>query len=218
MWSDRVWNFGKKEPGPVCHGNPTVLGSRVVWYKGRWVLKWLLFFSTSALLRRNIHGRYIEIQSVGGHFPHNSWSFLWIPYSLSKGGFSCSSIGHTCFPKSCWPLNSEWLLCLSTRSNLVWLHVFLVCVVGATHNRIPIKYSCSIKRSNRIRHVCLIDVVNGKRNQLRGSSPTLILNLIHCLRVGCSWESKEWVGFCHHSCQLSFLANSLFFKVFYSFQ
>jgi hypothetical protein len=88
-----------------------------------------------------------------GRFPHIFY-LIWISYSLSTWRFLYSLNGHIRPPQLCKLLSLEWLSYFEHVSPISSTHIFfLVYVLGATPNHIPLKYRCLIKISYRIRHV-----------------------------------------------------------------
>jgi hypothetical protein len=128
-------------------------------------LKWLLF-PTKPPSHRIQNTQLVkdgwQIQNQGrSHFPHDFWSLhIWVSYLSSRRRISCSSNGHIAPPPPTPPdyVDSRALNGyhnLSITSNLPQTCVFLVLVLEATPNYIPLQYKCLRKESKWIRDVYL---------------------------------------------------------------
>ena len=121
----------------------------------------MFFFQLACFLytRLILDGGQIQIHS---HFCHMFWSSC--EYLVSKVKILVliewprspppPKIKNKKIKKSIIELLSlEWLSCFE---QVVQHTSFLLYVLGATPNHIPLKYSCPIKISNQIRHISLI--------------------------------------------------------------
>ena len=80
---------------------------------------------------------------------------MWMSSSLSKWLLLCLLVGHVGFPSyvDFWAYNGCCIL--SMHSNLFWTCVFLVFILAAIPNHIPLKYRCPVEIVNWNRHVYL---------------------------------------------------------------